>query len=273
MSVYEKDRFDWLEAAVESILNQDYEEFHFYIVIDGSVEKKIHEYLVSVASFDERVSLYQASSNLGLSSAMNFIINLIQNSSIEYFFRMDADDISIAHRLSTQIAYLDNYKNIDVLGSALIEVDEKGQIVGRRKLPLTHGDIVKFLPKRCSMNHPTVVLRTKLFTAGFRYNEGLRNTQDYFLWATLVASGYRFANLSQELIQFRRVNNFYKRRGLSKSLNEFKARWYTMKTLRRVSVGNILYACCVLFLRFMPAKLVKIAYKIDRHLLEWWVKH
>jgi hypothetical protein len=79
--------------------------------------------------------------------------------------------------------------------------------------------------------------------------------------------------LSDKLLKFRRVNDFYKRRGLTKSINEFKARFYTMKVLDKYSLGNIVYAFAVLALRLMPGRIVKIAYKLDRYLLNKRVVH
>jgi hypothetical protein len=75
------------------------------------------------------------------------------------------------------------------------------------------------------------------------------------------------------LLRFRRVNDFYKRRGLIKSLNEFRARFRAMRWLKRLTPYNLLYACMVLGLRMMPSWVVKMAYKLDRHLLEKIIKH
>jgi hypothetical protein len=79
--------------------------------------------------------------------------------------------------------------------------------------------------------------------------------------------------LSDKLLKFRRVNDFYKRRGISKSLNEFRARFYAMKVLKKYSFGNIVYAFAVLGLRVMPGRVIKIAYKLDRYLLNKRVVH
>ena len=117
------------------------------------------------------------------------------------------------------------------------------------------------------------VIRYNVFNDGHRYNGDLLNTQDYFFWITLASKGYIFRNLKDRLLKFRRVNNFYKRRGLSKSLNEFKARVYAITKLKQFSPYNFFYACGVLSLRLMPGKIVKLAYKLDRHLLERFGKH
>ncbi|MEP7704314.1 glycosyltransferase [Paraglaciecola sp. 25GB23A] len=277
MAVYSQDRLSWVEQAVFSVLNQTYEDYFFVIVIDGQVSEEIFSFLNCFSQDNGNVVLVTSEKNVGLSCCMNFVIDWVtanpKLSSIEYFFRMDSDDISLPSRFLSQISYFENNPNVDVLGTSLIEINEEGKRVGKRKLPASHGEILRVFPRRCAINHPTVAIRFRVFSAGFRYREELKNTQDYFFWTDLIAAGYRFANLPEPLLEFRRVNDFYKRRGLSKSLNEFKARFYTMKKLNRYTMGNVVYAFAVLVLRLMPAKIVKLAYKLDRYLLNRWVKH
>jgi glycosyltransferase involved in cell wall biosynthesis len=275
MAVYREDRVEWVKQAINSVLNQTYQSFVYVIVIDGEINEEIYTYLCDVCRRSKKMILVRNRSNLGLSVCMNFIVDWTLSEYIDtkYFFRMDADDISDLYRLEQQIAFLEQHPQISILGSGLIEINEQGEKVGQRKLPQKHSEIVRFLPKRCSINHPTVAIRLSVFEKGFRYRENLMNTQDYFFWADLAAAGFKFANLSDKLLKFRRVNDFYKRRGLSKSVNEFKARFYTMKVLHKYSLGNIVYAFSVLALRLMPARIVKIAYKIDRYFLNKRVIH
>ncbi|PRO67767.1 glycosyltransferase [Alteromonas gracilis] len=273
MAVYQADNAKWLREAVNSILAQTYTNFLFMIVVDGPVPQAIIEVLDEAATSDDRVIIGQNSHNIGLASCMNSVVEFAMQFTPSFFVRMDADDISEEHRLLRQITYLKKHSNISILGSALTEINEKGERVGARVMPASHRQIVRILPRRCSLNHPTVVIRFNVFTDGHRYDGDLLNTQDYFLWITLASRGYIFRNLKDRLLKFRRVNNFYKRRGLSKSLNEFKARLYAITKLRQFSPYNFLYACGVLSLRLMPGKVVKLAYKLDRHLLERFGKH
>lgn len=275
MAVYAGDRREWVEEAVYSLVCQTYEHHIMVVVIDGDISDEVLTYLVNISKLLDNLLLVRGSTNNGLSACMNFAINwtLSNVNTVKYFFRMDADDISDPKRLEKQITFLQKHPKISVLGSGLYEVNELGTKVGQRKLPQKHGEIVRYLPKRSSLNHPTVAIRMKVFEQGFRYREDLMNTQDYFFWADLAAAGFKFANLSDKLLKFRRVNDFYKRRGLGKSINEFKARFYTMKMLNKYSLGNILYAFAVLALRLMPGRIVKIAYKLDRYLLNKRVTH
>jgi glycosyltransferase involved in cell wall biosynthesis len=275
MAVYAGDKPDWVEEAINSLVSQTYEHHIVVIVIDGDVSDEMLTNLVNISRLLDNILLVRGDTNRGLSACMNFVVDwTISNvKTAKYFFRMDADDISDTQRLEKQIAFLEKHPKISILGSGLYEVNEQGKQVGQRKLPQKHGEIIRFLPKRCSINHPTVVIRLSVFKQGFRYREDLMNTQDYFFWADLAAAGFKFANLSDKLLKFRRVNDFYKRRGLGKSINEFKARFYTMKVLDKYSLGNILYAFAVLALRLMPGRVVKIAYKLDRYLLNKRVVH
>ena len=273
MAVYQADNAKWLREAIDSITKQTYINFLFVIVIDGPVPQAISGVLNDAVKRDDRIILTQNSHNIGLASCMNAVIDFSMQFKPTFFVRMDADDISEEHRLLRQITYLKRHSNISVLGSALTEINESGFKVGARVMPASHKQIVRILPRRCSLNHPTVVIRYNVFNDGHRYNGDLLNTQDYFFWITLASKGYIFRNLKDRLLKFRRVNNFYKRRGLSKSLNEVKARVYAITKLKQFSPYNFFYACGVLSLRLMPGKIVKLAYKLDRHLLERFGKH
>ena len=273
MAVYEADNARWLREAINSITGQTYTDFLFIVVIDGPVPEPITKALKDAAKCDDRIILARNSHNVGLASSMNSAIDFGLQFNPSYFVRMDADDISEEHRLLRQITYLNRHSNISVLGSALTEINESGKKVGARVMPASHKQITRILPRRCSLNHPTVVIRYNVFHDGHRYNGDLLNTQDYFFWISLASQGYIFRNLKDRLLKFRRVNNFYKRRGLSKSLNEFKARIFAITKLKQFSPYNFIYACGVLSLRLMPGKVVKLAYKLDRHLLERFGKH
>ncbi len=275
MGVYIGDKPLWVEQAVNSLVYQTYKKHVIAIVIDGDVSDEILTFLVDISKKTDNILLIKNDANRGLSVCMNYVVDwtLANFKSAKYFFRMDADDISEPNRLEKQIHFLQKHAKISILGSGLTEVNELGEKVGQRKLPKKHSEIMRFLPKRCSINHPTVAIRMSVFEKGFRYRENFMNTQDYFFWVDLAAAGFKFANLSDKLLKFRRVNDFYKRRGLSKSINEFKARFYAMRVLKRYSLGNVFYAFVVLTLRLMPARIVKIAYKVDRYFLNKGVIH
>jgi len=274
MSTYHNDNEQWLAQAIDSVLTQTFTDFQFLIIVDGPVPASTTSLLLTYAKQDSRIIVAQNNTNLGLAASMNQAIAWMRESDeFRYFVRMDADDICLPQRLEKQQHFFATHSKVSVLGTALTEIDEQGNKVGSRVMPASHSVIVRMLPRRCTLNHPTVMIRREVFDAGFRYDNELMNTQDYFLWIELAAAGFEFRNLRERLLEFRRVNDFYKRRGLVKSLNEFKARFSAMRKLQRYTPFNVIYACIVLLLRLMPAPVVKWAYKLDRVLLEKIGKH
>ncbi len=264
MSVYINNSLQWVKQAVESVLEQTVPPDLFMVVLDGQVSDDISSYLSSVEKRHSNLVLAHGLKNQGLSVCMNYIIDSTLHLNPCYFFRMDADDICVPHRFEKQINLLEKHQDVDVLGSALWEVDEDGNQVGMRRLPLTHSKLIGSFSRRCPINHPTVAIRFSVFRKGYRYIPSMLNTQDYFLWIALADEGCKFANVKEPLLYFRRINGFYKRRGRGKSINEFKARLKAMEVLNQKSLTNYSYALLVLTLRMMPAWGIKLAYKIDR---------
>ena len=273
MGVYGRDNPQWLEHSITSIRSQSYSDFLYVIVIDGPIPDRLLAVIMKHASLDERLVIVEGKENCGLATCMNFAIDWSLSLQPAYFFRMDADDISEPERFATQIAYLEKHAHVSILGTGLTEINEHDKKVGSRVMPLTNRQITRLLPRRCAVNHPTVCIRYKVFNDGHRYDDSLRFVEDYLLWIELASHGYIFCNLKDKLLKFRRVGDFYKRRGFVKSFNEFRARFRALRKLKRMSLYNLFYATSVLILRLMPASIVKLAYKLDRHYLEKFIKH
>ncbi|GLR70855.1 glycosyltransferase [Agaribacter marinus] len=267
MSVYRGDNPDWVKEAIDSIKLQSFSDFILLIVIDGPISEKLQGAVFNAVEADTRIGIFKSEVNRGLSAAMNFAVDWSKSVNPRLFFRMDADDISHSHRIQTQYDFMMKHNGVHVLGSSLFEIDETGRQVGKRVLPKSHEKIRKMIFTRCPLNHPTVCIRYDVFNSGIRYSENLMNTQDYFLWITLMKANYKFANLRKPLLSFRRVNNFYKRRGVSKSINEFRARRAAMRELQKYRLRYFVYALSVLFIRMLPSPLVRLAYSIDRLIL------
>lgn len=267
MSVYQEDRLSWLIEAVDSVLQQDYDDFLFVIHQDGPVPEEVSQYLERLETQHENVKRLVSAENGGLGKALNTIIDWAACVNPKYIIRMDSDDICLPGRFYKQIEFLEQNPDIDVLGTSLTEVNEIGQQVGRRYMPEHHNLLMKVLARRCPLNHPTVVIRYESLLKYGSYDPSHTNTQDYYLWIKMVSQGAKLSNLREPLLKFRRVDGFYKRRGFVKSVNELKARFLAMNKLRLWTPFNVFYALMVFGLRMMPPQIVKAAYYIDRKLI------
>jgi len=109
MPVYNGGPF--LRSAIESILNQDFSDFDFLIIDDGSTDGS-HEIAASYA--DPRIRLESNGRNLGLIATLNRGLDLARGT---YVARMDADDIAFPDRLSKQLTFMEAHPEIGLCGT------------------------------------------------------------------------------------------------------------------------------------------------------------
>ena len=99
MSNYNTDE-EYLRAAIESVLNQTYENFEFIIVDDCSTNNSVD---VIESYSDKRIKLIKNKGNMGLTKSLNIAIKAAKG---EFIARMDADDIALPQRFEKQIEFL-----------------------------------------------------------------------------------------------------------------------------------------------------------------------
>jgi len=195
MSVYNGERY--LEEAIDCILQQTFREFEFIIVDDGSSDAT-PRLLSDYGQRDPRIILHHSDENRGLSVALNLGI---QHARGEYIARMDADDISLAHRLAEQVTFMDAHPEVGVCGTWV-------QLIGDRqgnvwKYPLKHEAICARMLFANALAHPSVMIRRSAFQQnGLQYDPQVRYAQDYELWSRAIWV-MQFANLDQILLKYR----------------------------------------------------------------------
>jgi glycosyltransferase involved in cell wall biosynthesis len=195
MSVFNGASF--LRECVESVLAQDFTDFEFLIVDDGSRDNSL-EILQSFQ--DPRIRIFPVQENRGLPSCLNLGIREARGT---FIARMDADDLCLPSRLRAQVDFLRAHPEVGVLGTAvrLLKANKQGE---RIQFPSQNASIKSMLPFGCPFFHPSVMLRRKaLMDHGLFYDESYRRSQDYELWSR-AAEHLKFANLPSPLLLFRR---------------------------------------------------------------------
>ena len=256
MSVYNCEKF--LKQAVDSILQQSYSDFELILIDDGSQDataKMIETY----ASEDARIIPVFNQKNLGLTVNLNKAITLSQGT---YIARMDADDVALPQRFERQIEYLDAHQDIDLVGSAAIDINEKGVELQLRKSPKTHQEIISLLPKANPITHSTVMFRKDRFAAIEFYNESYRTTQDYEMWFRAAGKGLKFHNLQEVLLMYRMDNNYHKRKSLRYRLYDCKLRLQGFKHIN-LPVYKYYYVLIPIILGILPERLYVSIKKLD----------
>jgi len=181
----------FLRECIESVLNQDFTDFEFIIIDDGSTD----ETAAIVESYaDARIRFFQNDQNRGLVYTLNRGIGVARG---EYIARMDGDDISLPRRFSEQIRFLDANPEIDILATRIELMDEKGQPAGvwpQEERYVEEKEIAKYLPLSNCIAHPTVMGRAAVYRL-FSYREAQRASEDYDLWLRLLANRHRICKL------------------------------------------------------------------------------
>lgn len=189
-----------LRAAINSVLNQTYSNWELILIDDGSKDRTLS---VAKSFNDSRIEVISDGLNLKLPHRLNQIINISRG---KYFARMDGDDVSYPERLQTQVEYLENHPNVDILGTQIIIFDGDGNPRGKSALTQSHQEICCRPWAGFSLAHPTWMGKLEWFSA-HKYREEAIRMEDYdlllrtyktscFACLPQILLGYRVASLS-----------------------------------------------------------------------------
>lgn len=262
MSLYKSDVLEYVKLATESILNQSYDDFDYYIQYDGFVQKDVDEYLSGIK--DERVHIYHRDENKGLAQSLNDLLAIVMPLGYEYIARMDADDISLPERFEKQVAYMDSHPVVECLGTWAIEIKSDGSEFYRKQMPETHkGCWEQFMIRDC-MIHPTVMYRRDYIEKAGVYSLDTYFGEDTMMWAQGFAAGCKFANLPEYLFKFRLNDDFFnRRRGWKHAKGILTLRWRVNKMLH-YPLKAYLYAFAYAGAKMMPEQILNMIYKKAR---------
>jgi glycosyltransferase involved in cell wall biosynthesis len=240
MSVYKNDKLEYVVQSVQSILNQTFTNFSYFIIFDGPVDSEIESYITSIK--DSRLHIFRLPANGGLACALNHLLEIVmQSPHYKMIARMDADDIANPSRFEKQRNFLLNNQDISCIGSWFQEIDESGRHLSYRKLPTDHESLKKRYYTRTPFAHPTVMYRCFLIEKAGFYPTNTVLMEDNVLWGRALKAGMKFSNLPEYLLKFRIDNDFYRRRsGFIYGLNYIKTRFEIIRYLKLPGYSYIL---------------------------------
>lgn len=196
MSVFGYEKY--IEATIDSILNQTMNDFEFIIIDDGC------NYDLSdiIEKFrDKRIIYIKNIKNIGLTGSL---IKGMQRSTGKYIARMDAGNISSRDRFKSQYDYLEKNIKIHLIGSSTELIDEDDGSICEK---IARIDPVLVKEKMLSYNcidHSTIMFRS---TGRIRYREKFKYSQDYDFYLNLLSDDYILANIPQVLLKERLLSS------------------------------------------------------------------
>lgn len=191
---------DYLREAIESILNQTYDNFEFIIIDDASTDDSpqiIEEYMD-----DHRIKIITNKVQLGLTKSLNIGISIAKG---EFIARQDSDDVSLPERFEMQIDELIKDRKIGVLGTGAYIIDQFGNTINVMIPPIrvTRGDL---LSGNKIIHGSAMIRRAFLKKLGGGYNPMFKYSQDYELWLRTIQR-YDIRNIQCPLYLYRIHNN------------------------------------------------------------------
>lgn len=190
-----KKRLERFAKALESVLEQTYDNFELIIVDDS--ENGVD------TSFLKDIRLkYFRSSNKNLPAALNFGLS---RCSCEIIARMDGDDFCRRDRFEKQIVFLKE-NNLHAAGCNLVYIGDDDRVILKKRFPESSESVRFYMPVTTSLPHPALMTYKSVLEKAGGYNEELSYAEDQDLFLRMMKSGARLGNV-QEFMYFYRIRN------------------------------------------------------------------
>jgi glycosyltransferase involved in cell wall biosynthesis len=201
MSLYYKEKPEYLKLSIDSMLNQTVLPDEIVIVKDGplteELEAVLQEYLLKHPTIFKIVS---SEKNIGLGRALNLGLEHCKN---ELVARMDTDDISKPYRCEKQLKRFEEKPDLSIVGAWVDEFHTSpDKVISTRVVPTESDEIYNYAKRRSAFNHPAVMYRKSAVLENNGYSD-LRRNQDVELFGRMLFAGCKAENIGESLLYFR----------------------------------------------------------------------
>lgn len=189
----------YIQECLQSVTSSDYSgDFEVIVVNDGSTDAT-EKMVKRIQTVDPRVKLINQS-NLGIETALN---NGIQNCTGEIIIRLDADDVMLKDRISSQIEIFKNNPDLDWISGRATIIDWNSRPLVDTWNPPCQELIFKIIHKYSYIIHPTVAIRRRVLIESGGYYRGEKHREDIELWKRLHAAGAKYKFIDKTFIKYR----------------------------------------------------------------------
>ena len=174
--------------------------------------------------------------------------------------RLDADDWCAPERLQKQVDYLNEHLAVSICGSQGWYLDEKGEKIGEKNLPLSGAEIKSKLLFNNQLIHSAWLARAAVLRSAGGYDETFRYSQDYELLLRLSGAGHSLANLPERLVGWRVRGDSLSWGNKRQELAAIKARWYAITRYHYSVIIGLFYILLRLVWMGLPQSLKRKRY-------------
>ncbi|AGB42129.1 putative glycosyltransferase [Halobacteroides halobius DSM 5150] len=224
----------YIAEAINSVLNQTFQDFELIIVDDGSNDNSVEV----IKSFtDSRIDLFCFKENQGASVVVNKCIDRARG---KYIAILNSDDIFVLDKLEKQVQFLDKYSEIGAVFSYVELIDE----TGKQFKDESHDYYKTFNQKNRTrfewlnyffnhgncLCHPSVLIRKECYNTIGYYDERLAQLPDFDFWVRLCMK-YNIYIMPEQLIKFR-IRDDEKNISANTPQNKIRSSWELPKILK-----------------------------------------
>lgn len=176
MPVYNAEKY--VKQAIESILNQTFEDFELLIINDRPEDGTMS---VVESIKDDRIRIIENDKNRGIAYSRN---RGLEEAKGEYIALMDHDDLTDRERLELEVKFLDSHPEIGIIGGSVVKIDENNCELSQPVFALTNpGYIRAQMMFFCPMFNGSTLFRKSIVDVyRMRYQENCLGMEDYRFW-------------------------------------------------------------------------------------------
>ena len=211
MSLYIKEKAEYFDECMQSILNQTVMPSEIVIVYDGPISIELKQTVEKyIKEYPTLIKIINNEKNKGLGLAL---ADGVPACKYELIARMDTDDIARKDRFEKQLKCFINDPELDICGSHIIEFEGTiDNVLAKRKVPLTHDAIAEYQKQRSAFNHMTVMYKKSMVLRAGNY-EDCPLMEDDMLWIRMLIAGAKCQNIDDCLVYARTGYAMIERRG------------------------------------------------------------
>lgn len=170
------------------------------IVDDGSDEPVQYDKVQPMMANGMQIHILTLPTNQGIVKALNAGLQwLDEQKNAAFVARLDCGDICEPNRFYTQVQYLRQHPDIDLVGSWCIFKDFKSGYSYKYVTPLGHESILNEMHFKNVFIHPTVMWRRSVTRKAGRYPERFPHAEDYGFFYSVMQHG-KGAILPEKLV-------------------------------------------------------------------------
>lgn len=243
MSVYYKEKPEYLKQAIESIQEQTFPTDNFVLVCDGPMTSELDK-IIENKQLEMRnvLDVVRLPNNVGLGMALNEGIKHCKN---ELVARMDSDDVAYPYRCDRQMKIFRKYPEVAICSGTVEEFSASLEVIdAKRVLPETNNEIIQFAKQRNPFNHPCVMYKKTAVESVGSYQD-FYLLEDYYLWIRMLMAGYQGYNIQEPLLHMRAGSDMYKRRAGWKYTESQVSLFRFMRDKRFINNKQYIKSCMI----------------------------